>query len=374
MMGLRFHFRFLVLCACLILPITQCLAHTCLPEEHAALFIFGDSLFDAGNNNYINATTNFPANVWPYGETFFKYPTGRASNGRLIPDFIAEYAKLPFILPYLHPGYPRYTDGANFASGGAGALFENSSRRGWVIDLNTQLKYFKNMETVLKRTLGEAQTKKLLSRAVYLFSIGTNDYAAPFSTNSSLLRFSTHEEYVDMVIGNFTTVIKEIHRKGGRKFGFLNLPPAGYFPSTKATMPQNSEEITALVKRHNKALSHALQILASQLEGFKYSYTNLYNFITERMNNPLKYGFKEGRMGCCGSGPYRGIQSCGRKRSINDQYELCGNPSEYLFFDSAHPSEKANEQLAKLLWNGNLDVTWPYNLKALFGQKQREIN
>ncbi|XP_059456468.1 GDSL esterase/lipase 1-like [Corylus avellana] len=134
-------------------------------------------------------------------------------------------------------------------------------------------------------------------------------------------------------------------------------------------MPENSEEITALVKRHNKALSHALQILTSQLEGFKYSFTNLYNFITERMNNPLKYSFKEGKMGCCGSGPYRGIQSCGGKRSIKDQYELCGNPSEYLFFDSAHPSEKANEQLAKLLWNGNLDVTCPYNLKALFGQK-----
>jgi hypothetical protein len=80
-----------------------------------------------------------------------------------------------------------------------------------VIDLNTQLtKYFKNMETVLKRKLGEAQTKKLLSRAVYLFSIGTNDYVAPFTANSGLLLSYSHEEYVDMVIGNFTTVIKVI--------------------------------------------------------------------------------------------------------------------------------------------------------------------
>jgi hypothetical protein len=39
-----------------------------------------------------------------------------------------------------------------------------------VIDPNTQLiKYFKNMETVMKRKL-EAQTKKLLCRAVYLFT------------------------------------------------------------------------------------------------------------------------------------------------------------------------------------------------------------
>jgi hypothetical protein len=30
-----------------------------LPEKHASLFIFGDSYFDAGNNNYINTTTGF---------------------------------------------------------------------------------------------------------------------------------------------------------------------------------------------------------------------------------------------------------------------------------------------------------------------------
>jgi hypothetical protein len=82
-----------------------------------------------------------------------------------------------------------------------------------VIDLNTQLKYFKNMETLLKRKHGEAQTKKLLSRAVYLFSIGGNDYLAPFATNSSLLLSYSHEEYVDMVIGNLTTVIKVINSK-----------------------------------------------------------------------------------------------------------------------------------------------------------------
>ncbi|KAE7998992.1 hypothetical protein FH972_003480 [Carpinus fangiana] len=370
MIGLRFHFCFLVLCASLILP-TQCLAHTCLPEDHVALFIFGDSLFDAGNNNYINTSTDYQANVWPYGKTFFKYPTGRPSDGRLIPDFIAEYAKLPLTPPYLHPGYHRYTDGANFASSGAGALDE--TRRGWVIDLNTQLKYFKNMETLLKRKLGEAQTKKLLSRAVYLFDIGNNDYLAPFATNSSLLLSYSHEEYVDMVIGNLTNVIKEIHKKGGRKFGFLSLAPLGFLPYTKALIPEKSEEITALVKRHNKALSHALQILASQLEGFKYSYTNLCSLLTERMNNPSKYGFKEGKMGCCGTGPYRGIPSCGGKRSLKE-YELCGNASEYLFFDAAHPSERANQQLANLLWNGNLDVTWPHNLKALFENKYSEIN
>ena len=59
-----------------------------LVTNQTALFVFGDSLFDAGNNNYIDTT--FRSNFWPYGQTTFKFPTGRISDGRLIPDFIGN--------------------------------------------------------------------------------------------------------------------------------------------------------------------------------------------------------------------------------------------------------------------------------------------
>ncbi|CAK9149670.1 unnamed protein product [Ilex paraguariensis] len=81
-----FQFSILLLLSSLFSP-TSCLSHH-QNNKHAALFIFGDSLFDPGNNNYINTTINFQANFWPYGESFFKYPTGRFCDGRLIPDFI----------------------------------------------------------------------------------------------------------------------------------------------------------------------------------------------------------------------------------------------------------------------------------------------
>jgi len=58
--------------------------------KHVPLFIFGDSFLDAGNNNYINTTALDQANFWPYGETYFKFPTGRFSDGRLISDFIGK--------------------------------------------------------------------------------------------------------------------------------------------------------------------------------------------------------------------------------------------------------------------------------------------
>ncbi|KAK3043168.1 hypothetical protein RJ639_001601 [Escallonia herrerae] len=249
----------------------------CLGREHGhdgkrvPFFIFGDSLFDAGNNNYINTVAR--ANFWPYGETFFKYPTGRFCDGRLIPDFIAEYAELPLIPPYLQPGNHQFNYGANFASAGAGALDETHTGR--VINLNTQLTYFEDVEKQLTQKLGDEEATQLLSEAVYLFSIGSNDYG-------SLVNYSgSHDEYVGMVIGNMTVVIKE------------------------------------------------------------------------------------GKSACCGMGPYRGIDSCGGKRGIAE-YKLCTNASEYLFFDSSHPTEAANDQVAKLIWSGNRTIAWPYNLKKLF--------
>ncbi|GKD49901.1 GDSL esterase/lipase 1-like protein [Tanacetum coccineum] len=93
-------------------------------NEHVALFVFGDSLYDPGNNNYINTTADFQANFWPYGVSYFSPPSGRFSDGRLIADFIAEFAGLPLIPAYLDPQHNEFVHGANFASGGAGALVE----------------------------------------------------------------------------------------------------------------------------------------------------------------------------------------------------------------------------------------------------------
>lgn len=71
-----------------------------------------------------------------------------------------------------------------------------------------QLIDFKNVKKVLEQQKGETEAQKILSTAVYLFSIGTNDYMLPFVTNSSFFQFNYPEDYAKMVIGNITDVIK----------------------------------------------------------------------------------------------------------------------------------------------------------------------
>lgn len=341
----------------------------CHERPHqAALFVFGDSFLDPGNNNYINTTAGFQTNYFPYGESFFKHPTGRASNGRLIPDFIAKYANLPLIPPYFEIGKKLFDHGVNFASGGSGCLAETN--RGFVIDLKTQLKNFKNVAKLLKKKVGKTESKGILSNAVYIFSSGTNDFLAPSFPNSTFPY--SNKEHLQMITGNLTSVLKGIYKEGGRKFVMLNLGPLGCIPSIRIFNLQKGvtngscmEEATNMAKMFNSALPKMLKQLEMQLPGFKYTIFNFFKVLAESIDNPTKYGFKISKTACCGTGPFRGILSCGGKRQVK-QYELCKNVKDYLFFDSVHPTELAYKQYSELLWNGTPEVVAPYKLKSFF--------
>jgi hypothetical protein len=64
------------------------LAGICFANNIPASFVFGDSLVDAGNNNYIVSLSK--ANYVPNGVDF-GMPTGRYTNGRTIVDIIGKY-------------------------------------------------------------------------------------------------------------------------------------------------------------------------------------------------------------------------------------------------------------------------------------------
>lgn len=338
--------------------------------SNSSLFIFGDSILDVGNNNYINTTTLDQANFWPYGITFFHFPTGRFSDGRLISDFIAERANLALIPPFLQPGRPRFYDGVNFASAGAGALV--GTFQGSVIDLHMQLRNYKNVEKWLRYKLGNVKARRVLTKAVNMLSIGTNDYMSLFLTNSTLLTTYSKSQYVDMVIGNITSVINEIYKNGGRKFAFLNLPPVGCFPALRILDASASgnclKEVSTYVMLHNKALYQLLKQLAKQLPGFKYFLYDFYTSIVQRINHPSQYGYREAKTACCGTGEFRGVFSCGGKRPVK-QFEMCKNIEDHIFWDSYHMTEKVYGQIAEEMWSNTnyvLHSYGSYTIKDLF--------
>ncbi|KAJ9190449.1 hypothetical protein P3X46_001651 [Hevea brasiliensis] len=363
---IRFLFCVINLCVSFKNP-NSCYDQSKLEAKHKALFVFGDSLFDPGNNQYLNGSTGegISATYWPYGQTFFNHPTGRLSDGRIVPDFIAQFADLPILPPYMEPGAHRLADGVNFASAGAGVL--DGTHPG-TIQLRMQLEYFKTLKKSLRQQLHDAEAEKVLRRAVYLFSIGGNDYFSFYTSNPEASE-SYQQAYVEMVIGNLTLVLKEFYSLGARKIAFQNVGPLGCVPVMEAMNPELGSSCVeiplALARLHNEYLSVTLNNLESQLPGFKYAIFDYYNSLGDRVNNPSKYGFKEGKVACCGSGTYR-ESGCGGREG-KEPYELCRRPSEYVWFDGAHTTEMTNHQLAELLWSGKPNVTGPYNVKQLFG-------
>ncbi|KAK9096714.1 hypothetical protein Sjap_022211 [Stephania japonica] len=94
-----------------------------------ALYVFGDSIVDSGNNNYLQ--TPIKVNYKPYGVDFPFGATGRFTNGKTVADYVAQSLGLPFAPPYLglssHVDKRRIITGVNYASGSAGILPESGT-------------------------------------------------------------------------------------------------------------------------------------------------------------------------------------------------------------------------------------------------------
>ncbi|KAF8012820.1 hypothetical protein BT93_I0856 [Corymbia citriodora subsp. variegata] len=354
----NFSSLFLSFCTILLLPASS---HGKQPENHVAFFIFGDSLLDSGNNVYLNGTGK--GDSLPYGETFFKHPTGRLCNGRIVPDYISEYAKILFIKPYLEPGFTDYTNGVNFASAGAGVL---PGTHPGTLYFKLQLNYFEEVVKGLKQQLGDADAHKLLSKAVYTFSIRGNDYIT--LQNNTKATASFRKLYMIMILGNFTVGIKQLYAHGGRKFAFQNIGLIGCMPATRASSrSEGCLHDPTVIAKMNIGLSRLLKRIKQGLPGFKYALFDYYTSLTMRTLHSSQFGFKDGKSACCGSGPFNGLLfSCGKKNGTASGFTLCRDSSEYVWFDAAHPTEMANQQLASLLWDGPSHTVGPYNLKMFF--------
>lgn len=78
-------------------------------------------------------------------------------------------------------------------------------------------------------------------------------------------------------------------------------------------------------------------------------------------------GFKDGVNACCGSGPFNGAPTCGlTDKDGKEEYSLCKEPKEHVWWDAFHPTEALHEQFAQTLWSGSSFPVGPHNLKSLF--------
>ncbi|CAA7395089.1 unnamed protein product [Spirodela intermedia] len=312
----------------------------CSAANFSSLLVFGDSTVDTGNNNYIS--TSFKANHVPYGVGFpGKIPTGRFSDGLLVPDMLLSELGIGQLLPpFLKPNISGddLRRGVSFASAGSG-FDEVTAASSGVISVPKQVDMFKQYIVRLKSAAGAAEASRIVGEALVLISAASNDLSISFYDSPARSGNFTITQYHDFLIQKIEDFIKQVYDLGGRRFLVWGISPIGCGP-LQITMKLLSllerscvENENADTVVFNSKLQALLGKLQKDLPESKFSFADLYAAATDIFQQPQKYGFVEARRGCCGTGLMEAGELC------SSLTPTCPDPSKFVFFDSVHPTE-----------------------------------
>ncbi|KAK7388006.1 hypothetical protein VNO78_22806 [Psophocarpus tetragonolobus] len=338
-----------------------------ISDDLPANFVFGDSLVDVGNNNYLASLSK--ANYLPNGVDFGA-PTGRFTNGRTIADIVGQELGIGLTPPYLAPSTagPLLLKGVNYASGGGGIFNFTGKVFGDRLNFNAQIDNFANTRQEIISSIGAPAALNLLKRALYSVTIGSNDFInnylepAPFFSER---KSASPEIFVTAMISNFRVQLTRLFNLGARKLVVANVGPIGCIPSQRDANPGAGDYCVAfpnqLAELFNSQLKELIPELNSNLEGSVFVYADVYQILTDILKNYVALGFDNAFSACCHvAGRFGGLFPCGPTSRV------CWDRSKYVFWDPYHPSDAANVIIAKHLLDGGSNYIWPLNIRGLF--------
>ncbi|XP_028760133.1 GDSL esterase/lipase At4g16230-like [Neltuma alba] len=339
----------------------------CLSNKVPAFFVFGDSLVDPGNNNYIVSIAK--ANYVPNGIDFGG-PSGRFTNGRTIADVIGQELGLNFTPPYMAPttAASSILQGVNYASAGSGIL--NLTGLMWVgrINMDAQIANFEKTRQDIISMIGVSATQDLLKKAIFMTCLGSNDflsnYIAPIITSTAERELISPEAFVASMTSTFRQQLTRLYNLGARKFMVANVGPIGCIPSQRDLNPSAGEECVSfpdkLAQSFNVELKKLVVELNKKLKGSIYVHADAYHIAQDILQNYKAYGFENFKSSCCHmAGRFGGLVPCFPESTV------CEDRSKYVFWDPFHPSEAANLVIAKRLFDGDANDVWPMNVRKL---------
>lgn len=315
----RHGFAWLVALACAF-------ASAAAQAGYSGLYVFGDSLSDAGNNALVFDTVAPPPGTL---RTPVPIPNA-ATNGSLIPTF-------PYRSTSLTPGVPldRYTDGfvwaelvaqalglpsggiasltgfgSNFAFGGAATGPLDPSGSQFPPSLSSQVAGY----------LG-ATGNRADPDALYVVAGGGNNARAALSdiANNPGNAASIILAYATQLVQDLSRIVSQLLDAGARHLLVWNVPDAGKSP---AILAQNASAAGTLVASSlNASLETAIWGLPGVIP------FDLFDLQNEIVANPDRYGLRNVTGACAAA------TSC--------------DPSTFLFWDGIHPTSAGHAFIAR---------------------------
>ncbi|CAN1839655.1 GDSL esterase/lipase At1g74460 [Linum perenne] len=313
-------------------------------------FIFGDSLSDVGNNMKLPRSLAQASLPW-YGIDFGTgIPNGRFTNGRTVADIIGMYSFFNSLPPaFLDSSLSEdviLDKGVNYASGGGGILNETGGLFNQRISLSRQIELFQGTQQLITDKIGKQESDKFFKEARYVVALGSNDfinnYLMPIYRDSWTYNDQT---FIDYLMDTLGPQLKLLHSLGARQLMVFGLGPMGCIPLQRvlSSSGECQERTNKLALSFNKATNKLVTSLSSELANATFRFGDAYDVVNNLITNPRKYGFSNSDSPCCAMGRIRPALTC------TPASTLCKDRSKYVFWDEYHPSDSANQLIAKEL-------------------------
>ncbi|XWS25140.1 hypothetical protein CRYUN_Cryun27aG0045000 [Craigia yunnanensis] len=345
----------------LLLPHATVLNPVVYAQKHCdfpAIFNFGDSNSDTGGY----AAAFYPPTS-PNGDTYFRMPARRFSDGRLLIDFIAEAFGLPFINAYLDSLGTNFSHGINFATAAStirlpDTIIPNGGYSPFYLDLQySQFEQFKSRSEMIRERgglLASLMPKgEYFPKALYTFDIGQNDLGEGFFANLTIQEVNAS---VPDIVNKFSANIKKIYSLGARSFWVHNTGPIGCLPYVLTAFSSAEKDSAGCSKPHNEVaqyfnlkLKEAVAQLRNEFPSAAFTYVDIYSVKYSLFAEPQKHGFELPLVTCCGYGGQYNYSTevlCGRTITVNGTKIFvgsCDRPSFRVVWDGVHYTEAANK-------------------------------
>ncbi|KAG0548723.1 hypothetical protein BDA96_01G191500 [Sorghum bicolor] len=346
-----------------------------------ALYMFGDSQLDVGNNNYVlTSQLLFKANHPRYG---VDYPggvaTGRFSNGRNLADFIAASLGVATSPPAYRSisndtgNSSIFLKGVNFAYGGAGVSDlrdENHRSYDFILfgrnGLREQIERdYSSVHAQLVRQLGQTEASAHLANSIFVIAVGGTDIVERFLLDPAYReRIRSDQEYQQYVARSLAAAFNahlSLYQMGMRKVFVVGTGPLGCYPAVR--LPQSSDttpcrdEVNSLSAQYNAAVVDRLRRAAAGSSELRYSFFDQYAVLQRYLQEPEANGYGDVKEACC--------EVTDAAPVCNSMSSLCPNRTDHMFWDGVHLTEITTQKLMAIAFDGSAPVVSPVNLKEL---------
>lgn len=164
-----------------------------------------------------------------------------------------------------------------------------------MIPLWKELEYYKDYQTKLRAYLGDEKANQTIGEALYIMSIGTNDflenyYAFPPRRQSQY----TIDQYQQFLIGIAKNFTINLYNLGARKISLGGLPPMGCMPLERARNFANTNDCVQsyniVAMSFNDKLRDLVSNLNQELVGVDLVFSNPYYILLQIVKRPSLYG------------------------------------------------------------------------------------